>query len=70
MDEQLLNAIDQADRARQIAYGLRGLIVELETSGARPSTSEIAALAELAQSIGDHCEQASVSIRNADKRLA
>lgn len=59
MKTAMLEAVDSVNQAKEIAYGLRGLITELDLSRVSPSSSEAAALAALAQTIGDRCDHAS-----------
>lgn len=62
MDEGLLDALDAAKQADEIAQGLRGLIVEFETNGTAPSRAEVAALAALTETISFRCRRAANAI--------
>lgn len=62
MNKELLSALDNVNQAAQIAHGLRGLMVEFETKGAAPTSDEVAALAALAEAIGDKCRCAAAAI--------
>lgn len=67
MNSALIAAVDEINQAKHIAYGLRGLMVEFDTSRTCPTSEEAAALAALAQAIGERCERAVEFIGRADR---
>lgn len=63
----LLNALDEINAARETAYGLRAILVDVTEGRGRITGPELAAMAELAKAVGDRCAEAGRLIQQAQQ---